>query len=142
MTIHSTIMWLKAASAIVMGFGVLAGLAALPATAAPIQIMVDLIFWPVDGAPSAWGPETRLVSGIGGGLMTGWGFMLWLTASRLLPRDPDLARTLMLSSVGVWFVVDSLASLAAGAPLNALLNVSFLLMFFIPLWKPVRVVPA
>lgn len=140
MPIPSTIMWLKVASAIVMGFGVLAGLAALPAAAAPMQILVDLIFWPVDGAPGSWGPEARFASGVGGGVMAGWGVMLWLTATRLYSREPELARTLILTSVGVWFVVDSLASIAAGAPLNAVLNVSFLLIFFIPLWRPARVV--
>lgn len=35
-------------------------------------------------------------------------------------------------SVGTWFVVDSSMSFAAGAPLNALLNVSFLALFCLP----------
>ncbi len=138
---QSTIAWLRIASATVVGFGILAALAALPATSMPIQMMVDLIFWPVDGAPGEWGPQTRFVSGVGGGVMTGWGVMLWLVSTRLYPRDPELGRTLILTSIGIWFVVDSAASIAAGAPLNAFLNVSFLVIFYVPLRRPVRTVP-
>jgi hypothetical protein len=36
--------------------------------------------------------------------------------------------------VGCWFVVDSLMSIAAGAPLNAIFNVGFLLLFVVPVW--------
>jgi hypothetical protein len=59
--------------------------------------------------------------------------MIWLVAGRLYPRDPELARTLILASVAAWFVIDSLGSVAAGAPLNAVLNVVFLLVFWLPL---------
>jgi len=45
-------------------------------------------------------------------------------------------RTVILAGVWVWFVADSLGSLAAGAPLNAQFNVGFLLAFLIP-WRHV-----
>lgn len=133
MPVETTIKWLKAASGLVIGFGVLVGLGALPAASALVQFSADLIFWPIDGAQDVTAPETRLLAGIGGGIMAGWGVLMWLIATRLYAREPELSRSLLLTSIGTWFVMDSLGSIAAGAPLNAVFNVGFLLLFLIPL---------
>ncbi len=136
-----TVVWLKAASAIVIGFGFLIALAAIPVAAGPTAFLIDLVFWPVDGAQRLAGSDMRLLCAITGGLSVGWGTAMWLVATRLYPREPALARTIILTSVGTWFVVDSLGSAVAGAPLNAALNLGFLLAFVLPLWRPVRTVP-
>lgn len=133
MLLERRIMLLKVASGIVIGFGVIAVLAALPSTSGVMRFLADLIFWPVDGAQTVSADETRLLSAISGGLMVGWGLLLWLLAARLFPNDPDLGRRLILPSISAWFVVDSLGSIAAGAPINALFNIAFLPMFFVPL---------
>jgi hypothetical protein len=133
MLLERRIMLLKVASGIVIGFGVIAVLAALPSTSGVMRFLADLIFWPVDGAQTVSADETRLLSAISGGLMVGWGLLLWLLAARLFPNDPDLGRRLILPSISAWFVVDSLGSIAAGAPFNALFNIAFLPMFFVPL---------
>lgn len=132
---QTTSKWLRAASALVVGFGVLVVLAAHPATAGLTMFLIDFILWPIDGAQGGVTPELRLIFAISGGVLVGWGVMLWLIATRLYPREPQLARSMILWSVAVWFVVDSAASIVAGAPLNALLNTSFLLMFGLPLWR-------
>jgi hypothetical protein len=124
---------MKSAAALVVGFGILSVLGAYPATAEPLRVLIDLIFWPVDGMEDLSAPATRLICAIGGGLMVGWGLMLWQVVTRLYPRDPALARQMILTSVSAWFLVDSAGSLAAGAPLNALLNIGFLLAFVLPL---------
>lgn len=131
----STVTWLKIASAVVVGFGILLLFAAYPATSAPVAVLSDLILWPVDGTQTLDAPETRLLSGILGGVMAGWGVLLWTVSTRLYPREPDLARTLTLTSIWVWFVVDGIGSTVAGAPLNVLLNVGFLALFVVPLWS-------
>ncbi len=132
---QSTSIWLRAASALVIGFGVLVVVAAYPATAGLTMFLIDFILWPIDGAQSGVTPELQLIFAISGGIMVGWGVLLWLIATRLYPREPQLARSMILVSVGIWFIVDSTASIVAGAPLNALLNTSFLLMFGLPLWR-------
>ena len=134
--------WLKIASDIVIVFGALTALSALPALSFLGQIFVDLAFWPVDGLQQVDAPATRLLAAITGGLSVGFGVMLYLVSARLMPRDPALARMMILAGVGSWFVVDGLASVAAGAPFNAALNLGFLLMFVLPLWRPVQVAPA
>jgi hypothetical protein len=127
---------MKTASALVVGFGVLSLLGAHPATAEPLRFLIDLIFWPLDGNETLSAPATRLICAIGGGLMVGWGLMLWQVVTRLYPRDPELARTLILTGIGAWFVVDSAGSIAAGAPLNAIFNIGFLAAFAVPLRRP------
>jgi hypothetical protein len=125
--------WLQVAALIVMAFGPAVLLAAHPATAGINGFLVDLMFWPVDGNPALDAPATRLLSAISGGLLLGWGTMIWLVARKLYPREPELARSIILSGLVIWFVADSAGSMIAGAPLNAALNVLFLLMFWIPL---------
>lgn len=130
--------WLKFACAIVVGFGLLTSVSVFPGTAGPVQLLADLVFWPIDGAQSLAAPETRLVLAIAGGISAGWGVLLWFIVARIYPREPELARSAILISVSTWFVIDSVGSVVAGAPLNAFLNIGFLLMFAIPLWRPVR----
>ena len=135
MSSRATITWLKAASALIIGFGIITVSAATPATAGLARFLIDMIFWPIDGAQTLAAPETRLLCAIAGGLMAGWGAMLWLAATRLYSQAPELAGTMIMVSLGAWFIVDSLGSILAGAPLNALLNMGFLPIFLIPLMR-------
>lgn len=136
MQAQTRIIWLKVASDVVVLFGILIAFASLPSTAAPALFLADLIFWPVDGVQAVTSETNRLLSAILGGVMVGWGLLLYLLTTRLYPRDPDLARLLITASIGTWFFVDSLGSIAAGASLNALFNLGFLALFMIPLWLP------
>ena len=111
---QNTVGILKFGSALVVGFGVVIAMAAYPPTAGIAQFLLDLVIWPVDGVQAISGPEMRLLSAVSGGVMVGWGILLWLVATRLYPKDPGLARTLILVSIGTWFLVDSLASIVAG----------------------------
>ncbi len=138
---ETTVLWLKAGSGITIFFGLLIAVASIPAAGAPVQVLADLIFFPVDGAQTVSAPETRLMNAIGGGVMTGWGIMLWMLAAKLYPREPALAKQMIITSIVAWFVVDSTGSVMSGAPLNALFNVSFLLIFCVPLWLGSRQQP-
>lgn len=132
MNLESRIRWLKIASGITMGFGILIAAAAIPALKAPTVLLLDLIYFPVDGAQTMADPASRLFSAVTGGVLTGWGLMAWLIANDLMPEQPELARRIVLLSIGTWFVIDSSMSIAAGAPLNALFNTGFLAMFCLP----------
>ena len=132
--IHSQIQkWLKTAAIIVILFGPVVSFAAHPATAGLNGLFVDLAFWPFDGSPAMDAPATRLFSAITGGMTMGWGIMIFLIASKLYAKDPELARNIILTSIVTWFVTDSTGSVVAGAPANVLINCIFLLMFLIPL---------
>ncbi len=134
MTQETTIRWLKAGSAMTVFFGALVVAAAVPALSGPVQFLADLIFFPLDGLQSVAAEETRLISAIGGGVMVGWGLMLWMVSTQLYPKEPAIAGRIIMTSIIAWFVIDSSGSVLAGAPLNALGNTSFLLIFCLPLW--------
>jgi len=118
-----------------VGFGGVISLASLPATSAPTVLLADLVLWPIDSGQTLT-EESRLLAAILGGVMLGFGTTLLVLITKVYPRDPELVRTVILTGISVWFIADSLGSIAAGAPLNALLNVGFLLAFLVP-WRGV-----
>ncbi len=136
MNYNTRVAWLKTGSAVTIGFGILIAAAAVPALQAPTALLLDLVFLPMDGAPSNGAAAARLLSAISGGVLVGWGLMIWLLATRLYAREPDICREIILTSIVSWFVIDSAMSVAAGAALNAIFNVGFLLVFAVPVWKP------
>lgn len=135
MNIASTITALKVASAIVIGFGLSTALAAWPPLNLPSLWLIDLMFLPFDGQQNLNAQETRILSAILGAVLVGWGVMQWLVATQLFAREPALARQIIWVSLWSWFVVDCAASTFAGAPFNAVMNLPFLLLFIVPLWR-------
>ena len=135
MTLEGRIRMLKVASVITIGFGLLMAIAAVPALASPLAVLADLIFYPLDGAPLIDEPVVRLLSAITGGVMAGWGLMMYLFVTEVVPKDPALGRRIILLGIGAWYIVDSSMSLAAGAPLNVASNTVFLLLFVVPAWS-------
>lgn len=124
---------LKAAAAIVTGFGAIVALAALPSTAGIANLLADLVFWPLNGLPRIDTPAAHLLAAIAGGVLVGWGVTLWFVVAHVLPKDAVAATGTIRAGILSWFVVDSLASIAAGAPLNAVLNIAFVALFLWPL---------
>jgi hypothetical protein len=135
MALQTAVTQLKFASAIVIGFGLLTALAAWPALNLPTLWLIDLMFLPFDGQQNISGPEPRILSAILGGILVGFGVLQWLVVTKLFAREPVLARHIILTSMWSWFVVDCTASTIAGAPFNAVMNVPFLLLFVVPLWR-------
>lgn len=135
MNYESRVRWLKIGAASLVGFGLLVAVAAIPAMNGPAAWLLDLIYFPLDGAEAAGAPADRLLSAIAGGVMAGWGVMIWIVAGEIYPADPALGRRLILSSIIIWFVIDSSMSVAAGAPLNVVGNLGFLLVFVLPVLK-------
>lgn len=133
MPLHSVQRLLQAAAAVVIAFGALVALAAHPTSAAPAALLADVIFWPFDGRPHLDQAGARLLAAISGGVMVGWGVLLWQIATHLLPANPALAAKLIRGSIVTWFAVDSTFSVVAGAPLNVAANAGFLAAFLWPL---------
>lgn len=94
---------------------------------------LDLAHQPVDGGQVVADDAARLLTAILGGILVGFGVMIWLIAERVLRTDPALGRGLILVPLLCWFVTDSLGSILAGAWFNAIINVAILVSFLIPL---------
>ena len=140
MSVSTAISWLKFASALLLlGFGLMFAFAAWPQAAGLSTLLIDFLFWPLDGAQFLAAPETRIILAIGGGITFGWGVMVWTIVSHVMPSQPGLARMILLRSLLAWFVVDSLCSTLAGVPLNVLANTGFLAAFLWPLLRMERV---
>ncbi len=129
------IRWLQVASALTALVGLVAAAGALPATWELWRLLFDVVAWPMDGAPASFDEPTRAMNAISGGVMFGWGLMMFALSSGPVAEGSRGAVAAMLYGVVGWFVVDSTASVAAGIPYNLVLNVSFLVLFLPPLLK-------
>lgn len=136
MDIAHTQTWLKAASAVVISFGLLIAAGAWPPLAGPVVFLADLLIWPMDGLQRLELPETRVFMAISGGVMVGWGVTLWKLADHLLAEHLAAVRSITMTGLYSWFAVDSIGSIAAGVPLNALANVSFVVLFVLVFRQP------
>jgi hypothetical protein len=126
---------IKAVSLAFVAIGIVTALAAVPALDWPMRLLFDIAFWPLDGRETFAARETRLALAIGGGLTAGFGAMIYAVAEKVLPRDAAAARAVILTGAFTWFTIDSCASMLAGAPVNVLLNVGFLLAILWPTWQ-------
>ncbi len=137
-------LWLKITSLLIVALGLLVAFGAHPATALPATWLADIVFWPFDGLQTLEAPAARVLAAISGGVMVGWGLMIWLVIDRLLPADPRLARLLVVESTLAWYLVDSTGSFVSGATVNVLLNTVLMLTIVMPAWRlgKVQVAPA
>lgn len=119
--------WLKSAGIVLVVVGVFFSWVTSGAASAVNVWFVDLVFWPLDGQQTYEAVETKLLSGIAGGLTVGLGLAIWIVAREILPGDPALARRIILTFMMGWFVVDSVGSVLAGAWFNVVPNVAILI---------------
>lgn len=133
---------LRLAAGVTLLTGLALALSALPALNLPMRLLADLLVWPLDNAQTLLAAETRLTLAISGGVMVGWGVMIWQLAGAPMDAAPQAVRTIIQTSLLVWFVVDSFASVAAGAALNIVPNTLYLALFLVPIWRARPVLPA
>jgi hypothetical protein len=120
---------LRLAAGLLIATGAIVGLGAVPGIGGPIWAAHDLIVWPYDGGGAASIPESRLFAAICGGVLVGWGVMIWHLAA-LIPREGAAIRRIVWTGGLAWFVVDSGLSVVAGGALNVIPNLVFLAVFW------------
>ena len=136
MDIASQAKGLRLASGVLMFFGVLVFTGSHPAVGQPVMLLAGLLIWPLDGGQDATVPVTRLLAAISGGVMVGWGLLIWLMCGTLFERAPHEVRRIVLISVVAWAIFDSTGSVLSGVPLNVGGNLLFVIMFFWVLRQP------
>lgn len=141
MTVDQSVSLLKLAALATVGFGLLILSGVVPGLAAPANLLADLVFWPLDDVQAVDSATSRLLAAVTGGVMVGWGSLLYSVVSYFGVRDRSALLRFLTISLTCWYVTDSTGSVLAGAPANAFFNLLFLMMFAVPLfftWKAER----
>lgn len=105
-------------------------------TMEPARLTLDLLSWPIDGATTYGSADTRFLSALTGGFLTGWGVMIWCLAAWAYDIAPEPVRKSVVAGLVAWFCVDSAGSVASGNASNALFNLAVLTLAVGPLWRP------
>jgi hypothetical protein len=130
--------WLKI-SAIVIGIGgPIFALGSMESTMEPARLTLDILSWPLDGATTYAHPDTRFLSALTGGFLTGWGVMVWMMSVHVYDLAPEAVRKSLTAGALAWFVTDSAGSIASGNASNAVFNVIVLLLVVGPMWRPAK----
>ena len=98
-----------------------------------INGFLDIAHQPYDGQTQVSGQAGFLLNAILGGILIGFGTMIWMVSEHVFRENPDLGRKIILTSLLAWFVTDSLGSVLAGAWFNGVLNTVILICFLVPL---------
>ena len=122
------------ASWAIIATGAMLAVASHPALAAPTALYTDIAFWPIDGAPSLDSPLVRLLLGVLGAVLIGWGALILQIVRTQGPIAGAGARRMIAVSVILWFAIDGAASLLVGAYGNAAVNCIFAALFLAPIW--------
>lgn len=137
MSLDVRILCLKAATAALL---IIPGLIMITGPISPlmswVEAFLDLARQPLDGGQKITEDAALLLNAILGGVLAGFGAMIWLTAERVYRQDAALGRSLILIPLLVWFVCDGVGSVLAGAWFNAVLNTGILVLFLTPLLWP------
>jgi hypothetical protein len=130
---NASLAWLRTWAIAIAAAGLLMALSALPGLDWPTRLFVDIADWPIDGSPGLASPEGRLLAVICGSVTAGWCTLIALLADRAgRTADAGPLRCAIIS-LAVWFVLDSLGSIAVGAWMNAVMNTMILAGFAVPM---------
>ena len=118
-------------------FGVVFVTIAFPALDGFAKAISPLFDWTGLTASDSLTRSARWFAAIMSGLSSGFGaFFAFVVAPLLSHKDDEVFRTVKrggLIAAGLWFVVDSTGSVAAGVPSNVVMNCIFFVTFALPL---------
>ena len=110
---------------------------AFPALDGFAQALSHFFDWTGLTAADPLSRSARWFAAIMSGLSAGFGAVfVFLVAPLLSHQDSQVVQTVKrggLIAVGLWFIIDSTGSAAAGVPSNVAMNILFLAAFAIPL---------
>ena len=137
MTISARIIFLKILAVLLLiGPGLIMVTAPVTALGGFTEMFLDLAHQPYEGEQPITGKSAHLLNAILGGILVGFGVMIWVVAEHVLRKDFVIGRRLIFTPLICWFITDSLGSVFAGAWFNAVLNAGILGSFLAALfWR-------
>lgn len=134
MTIHRRVLFLKIlAFLLLIGPGLMMILGTKGPFMAAINGFLDFAHQPYDGQTQISGEAAFLLNAILGGILIGFGTLIWMVSEHVFRGNPALGRKMILTALLAWFITDSLGSVLAGAWFNAVINLVILIAFLLPL---------
>jgi hypothetical protein len=107
--------------------------AAIPGLDGGARFLLDLLKWPLDGAPDLLDQNTRWLSAIGAGLTAAFAALSWFVAAPGIDRADHEVSKGALIAISTWFLIDSAGSISSGVASNAIFNLLFLVLYATPL---------
>ena len=139
MTTHKTHkFWLKLMASGIVLYALFFFLGTLKQTASITEVVMDISSWPMDGLQNLAANSTVFLSALLGGILFGWGVLIWILSGTIYDKAPEEIRKAVLFSAISWFVVDSVGSVLSGNAYNAFANTILLLVLVGPLWRRVE----
>lgn len=130
--------WLKITAISIISYALLFFLGTLKQTQKPIEIVLDISSWPIDELQNYDSNSTVFLSALLGGILFGWGILIWFLSTKIYDVAPEQIRKTVLTSLISWFIIDGLGSIFSGNFNNVLANILLLLVLVGPLWSPVK----
>jgi len=130
--------WLKITAISIIAYAILFFFGTIKQMNKAIEVVLDISSWPFDGLQNYDANSTVFLSALLGGILFGWGILIWLLSSRIYDLAPGTTRKIVLISLISWFVIDGLGSIFSGNFNNVIANVFLLLVLVGPLWVPVK----
>lgn len=122
---------MKLAAWATIGIGVFFAASALPILHPAVHLFLSIVYWPFNDVPSDLSVPTPLLVAISGGLMTGFGGMLWALGHYVSPISELAAARVTQVAAWSWFCTDSTMSVLVGAPVNVGINALFLILMLV-----------
>ncbi|MCF8504088.1 MAG: hypothetical protein K9G59_04175 [Caulobacter sp.] len=120
--------WMRVWCWVVLAFGLVLALAAVPALDAAPRLVIGLLGGDPDLLDQT---EMRFAFGLQGALTLGWGMTMIAMVGLAHTHGAAVWRSLT-ASVLVWYVIDSAISVGTGFPLNAVSNTLLTAGYLIP----------
>jgi len=133
MTPSNAAKMIKFVSYFFIAFAIVWGLAPYSAISEPSRLLLDLLNLPFGDAPATLTQSEMWLSSIGAGLTAAICIMLLgIVVPAVQNGDKPIIKTTIWAFI-VWYIVDSVGSVAAGVPSNAFFNAILLIAILIPL---------
>jgi hypothetical protein len=112
--------------------GLIFVLAAFPATDKVARLFYDFVYWPLDGQ-SGFSDAARPSIAILGAVFLAFAVLIQSVVKIALDDPSSPLWRVVTTSVVVWWIVDSAASIICGIPVNVVTNTILLMTFLVPI---------
>jgi len=115
-------------------FAVVWWLAVLPSLSQPVQLLLDVSDWPINGGYAELSREVRFLSAIGSGLLAALALFLLLVVLPEVRKGNFAVLRGTLIAVLAWYIVDTAGCIILGIYSNAILNTVYLSAILVPMY--------